>query len=125
MYKFIYYYYFKLSERRFADPRFQGGILTGLAVLIHLAFIFSIAKLLFDIPPLVFSKRYYFNKLLLMPFALLWLYLFNLFFKKQHKFIEKFYNNKKILTIKNGMVAFSLLLIPLILSIILSIKGVP
>jgi hypothetical protein len=120
MYKFIYYFFFKLSEKSSNDPKFQGAILTGLVVLIHLVLSFCIIKLFVTIPPLVFSEKYYFNKLFLTPFVLLWLYLFYLYFRKKHKWIEKLYFNKKILLLKNWIIVFSLFLIPIIFIILLT-----
>lgn len=117
MYKLIYIYMLKLVEKRNPDPVFFAITFVWLSQLIHIAFIFAILKKVFNLTYPTFSDVYFYNKLFLTPFVILWLIIFNYYFKKRVKEIEHLYGERKVITLKNTIIVFSQLLMPLIIMI--------
>lgn len=113
---------FKLIEKRNPDPRFGAISFVWLTQLIHILLIMAVLKKIFNVTFPQFSEIYFYNKLCLMPFGIIWLVLFYRYFKKNTDKIEKSYSGKNILTFKNGVIVFSSVLVPLLIIIQLSKK---
>lgn len=110
----------KLVEKRNPDPKFYSAGIVFFTQLIHILLPLAIFKVVFKIQYPVFSATYLYNKLLMMPFALIWLIAVHIYFNKKYPKIKEHYSGQKILTLRNTIIVFSLLLIPLIISIMLS-----
>jgi hypothetical protein len=104
----------KLVEKRNPDPVFAASSFVALTQLIHVFFILTLFKKLFDIGIPAFSNVYFFNKLFFMPFVIIWLVFVYRYFKKHSDEIIKLYAGKKTLTLKNAIIVFSSILLPLI-----------
>lgn len=117
MYKLIYYYIFKLIEKRNPDPKFGAITFVWLTQFIHVAFVLAVLKKVFTLTYPAFSQTYFYNKLFFMPIAIIWLIIFNYYFNKRADKIAKLYAGKEILTLKNTIIVFSSLLIPLFIMI--------
>lgn len=122
MYGFIYFYMVKLVEKRNPDHLWYSASFVFLNQIVHFSVFLAILKKIFDIQYPVLSHTYLFNKLLLMPFALIWLIAVHIYFKRQFTKLSETYLGRKIVTLKNTIIVFSLLLVPLVLGILLSRK---
>jgi hypothetical protein len=119
MYQLIYFYIVKLVEKRNPDSKFYSAGFLFFTQLVHVSFLLSIIKKLFNIQYPVFSDTYLINKLLWMPIVLIWLIIVHVYYKKRYTKLEKFYSGQKIVTLKNTVIVFSLLIIPLFFTILL------
>lgn len=113
---------FKLIEKRNPDPRFGAISFVWLTQLIHILLMMAVLKKIFNVTFPQFSETYFYNKLCLMPFGIIWLWLFYRYFKKNTAEIEKSFAEKNVLTFKNAVFVFSILLVPLFFIIQLSKK---
>lgn len=125
MYAFVYFFMKKVLERRNPDPYFAAATYVTLLQVVHFLFLFVISRFFINdniyLPK--FSDTYTYNKLAAMPFMLVWMVVVHKYFKKRYSEIEKQYDDKNIVTLKNGIVVIGLLLIPLFIAIRLSIKN--
>lgn len=123
LYSLIYIYIQRLLHKRNPDSQFAAASFVMLTQLIHFLFAFVIVRFFCkDISLPVFSHTYTFNKLAMMPFLLVWLIVVHRYFKNRLDIISERYSTKKIITLKNGVIVFASLLIPLVISILMSIK---
>jgi 1-acyl-sn-glycerol-3-phosphate acyltransferase len=109
----------KLVEKRTPDPKFYSASFVSLTQIIHVSFILSIIKKVFSIQYPVFSDTYLINKLSWMPILLVWLIIVHVYYKKRYAKLEKLYSGQKVVTLRNTVIVFSLLLVPLIFTILL------
>jgi len=112
----------KLVERRNPDPKFYSAGFLFFVQLVHVSFLLVLIKEIFDLHYFVFSKTYLVNKLYWMPLAIVWLIVVNIYYNKRYPELVKLYEGKEIITTRNTIIVFSLLLIPLIFTIILSMR---
>jgi hypothetical protein len=112
----------KLVEKRNPDPLFYSAGFVFFTQVVHVGLILSIIKKLFSIQYPVFSDTYLINKLSMMPFALIWLIIVHVYFKKRYSKLKKLYAGQKIVSLKNTVIVFSVLLIPLVIMILLLSK---
>lgn len=108
---------FKLIQKRNPDPKFEAIGFVWFTQLVHICLILAIIKKAFILSYWNFSETYFYNKLFLMPFAIIWLLLFYWYFKKHTAEIEKSFEGRNVLTFKNGVIVVSVLLIPLFIMI--------
>jgi hypothetical protein len=88
--------------------------------LVHFLLPFALLNRFFDIRVFPhFSDKYLINKLMVMPFLLIWLIIVNRWYKKHFKEIEEKFSGKKVITMKNVLAVFGVLIIPLAISILL------
>jgi len=119
MYDFIYYYFYKLIIKRNSDAKFNAAGLVSFTIFVHIVFPLSIVKKLFNLYFSGFSDTYLINKLYMMPFGLAFLILGHYVFKRRFEKIERKYEGRKMVTFWNTVIVFSVMLVPLIISIIL------
>ena len=121
MYDFIYYYFYKLIIKRNPDAKFNAAALMFLIIGFHIAFPFAILKKVFDLSydSFGFSDTYLINKLYMMPFGVAFLILTYYIFKRRFEKIERKYEGRKMVTFWNTVIVFSIMLVPLIITIIL------
>lgn len=122
MYNFIFYFFYKYFEKtKDFSPRFSAICATAGAQFIHVFFLLSLLKYLFqfDIPR--FNESYGINKLYLSPFFIIWLIVVYFYYKRDRvnsileerdKLSEKVFTFKRIATI------ILVIGVPLILGII-------
>lgn len=122
MYNLIYFYIHKLVEKRNPDPKFYSAGVVAFSQWVHLGFIITCINKLFNISILpLFSDTYLFNKLIIMPFLIVWLIITHMYNKKKYPMLINKYSEKNIINIKNTAIVFSLLIVPL-LSLIFLLK---
>ena len=119
MYDFIYYYFYKLIIKRNPDAKFNAAALVSFTIFVHIIFALSIIKKLFNVYFSGFSDVYLINKLYMMPFGLAFLILGHYVFKRRFDKIEAKYEWRRMVTFWNTVIVFSVMLVPLIISIIL------
>lgn len=120
MYDLIYYFIFSLVKKRNPDPKFYAASFVTLTQLFQVLFVAGLVRKIFEIKILPhFSETYLINKLMIMPFLLIWLIIVHLWFKKHFKEIEEKFSDKKVITLKNGLIVFGALIIPLAIGILL------
>lgn len=123
MYKLTYYFIYKLIEKRNPDAKFAAATFITLTQLIQLLFLYSLIRFWFNLGGVQqIGGTYFSNKLFVMPFIALLLLLNHLYFKRRFDLIEVAFKGKTVVNLKNGIKIFSLIFIPLIISILLSIK---
>ena len=119
MFSFIYYYMFKILEKRNPDPMFGAASFIFFLQLIFVFFILSTVKFILklDYSMFRFSETYTTNKLLVMPFLLVWLVCVYYHFKRKHSNIKKRYKSSNIVNVNNGIFIILILFTPLLLGI--------
>lgn len=123
IYRLTYYFIYLIAEKRNPDPKFYSAGVVTIMQLIHVLFPFVLLRVFFDIRILpIFSETYLINKLLVMPFLLVWLIVVHKWFNKRFQDIEAKFSNKKVLTLKNGLIVFGSIFIPLVIGILLRSK---
>lgn len=125
MYAFVYFFMKKVLERRNPDPYFAAATYVTFLQLCHFLLVCVLLRFFANIKLSFpnFSSVYLYNKIAYMPLLLIWLIAVHKYFKKRYSEIEKQYDDKNIVTLKNGIVVIGLLLIPLFIAIRLSIKN--
>jgi len=122
MYKLMYFYVFRLVEKRNTDPKFYSAGFLFFVQIVHLGLVLALIKKVFNVQYFVFSTTYLINKLIWMPILLTWLIIIHVYYKKRFSKIEKYFSKQKVLTFQNSTIVFTLFLVPLIMMILLSIK---
>ncbi|MGY6562374.1 MAG: hypothetical protein ACXITV_09725 [Luteibaculaceae bacterium] len=123
IYRLTYFFIYLIARKRNPDPMFYSAGVVAFMQLVHFLFPFAILNKFFDIRVLPhFSDIYLINKLMVMPFLLIWLIVVHWWFKKHFKDIEETFSDRKVITLKNGIIVFGSLIIPLAISILLLTK---
>jgi hypothetical protein len=123
-YSFIFIFMQKLLEKRDPDSIFAASTFVTLVQVVHFLLVFALFRLLFNQLSLpIFSETYFYNKLAMMPFGFIWMIAVYWYYSKFYSKIITAYEGRRILTIGNGLIVFSALVIPLIIAIQLSIKN--
>lgn len=123
IYRLSYYFIYQIVKKRNPAPMFySAGVVTFMQI-VHFLMPFVILKKFFGVSILpIFSSIYLINKLFVMPLLLVWLLLVHFWFKKYFNNIATQFSGKKVITLKNGLIVFGLIVVPLVISILLSIK---
>ena len=107
MYSFIYYFLYQLAKKRNPDAKFATASVLAATQFGHFLLINSILKIFFRFPVIQFSEVYLYNKLAWMPFAIIWLIITHVYFKKKFETIKiKIWypiSNTKIFIIQSGI----------------------
>lgn len=119
MYQLIYFYIVKLVEKRNPDSKFYSAGFLFFTQLVHVSFLLAIIKRLFSVQYPIFSNNYFINKLLWMPIVLVWLIIVHVYYKKRFAKLEQLYSGHNVVTLRNTVKVFSLLVVPLIFTILL------
>jgi hypothetical protein len=122
MYTYIYFFIHCAIEKKHPDPKFLSAGVVAFIQWVHLNLIAICLYKLFNfriIP--VFNETYIYNKLLIMPFLLIWMIITHKYFNKRFIKLSEQYSGKEIVNIKNTIIVFSILILPII-SIILLLK---
>lgn len=117
MYNLIYYYWVSIARKKNSDYKFYATGWVLIAQIIHFSLI---SVLLRELGLNIFihlSDTYLFNKLLLMPFGLIWYIILFRYYKKKHNEIEQKYKEDKVVTITKTIIVMSLFVMPLVIAI--------
>jgi uncharacterized membrane protein YiaA len=114
-----------LSKKRNPDPRFVGVTFVSVAALFHLAFLLGIVRYSTGLIIPRFDESYSLNKLYLIPFVVLWLFVFEKIFNKKrtNEILKSIEKEKSIIDLKNTFLVISIMIIPLIIGIVLFNNG--
>ena len=126
MYNFIFYFFYKYFEKtRDSTPKYRAILTVAVTIGFHLFFIISIVKYVFDITIPRFDESYFFNKLYMMPFALLLILFIYLYYNQNriNKILGHYNNEEKVFTFKNVATIIFVIIVPLILGITLIKMG--
>ena len=127
MYNYIFYFFYTIYKRRKdGGERFSGVVFTWAAQLAHILFLLAIIRYGFhtDIIPknnftnFIFRDRFYMQFTIALPWIVALYFYYN---QKRIDEIEQKYSNTKIISLKNGLMVASLLLIPFIIAIRIAI----
>lgn len=121
MYKLTFVYFYQLTKRINPDPRLVAVSLLSTTVLFHFAFLLGALRFIFDFILPRFDESFILNKIYLIPIAILWLLLFELFFSKKStdKILDSFSDTQKVVTLKNTVLIILFIFAPLVLGILL------
>lgn len=120
MYSFIYFFMAKLAEKRNPESKFYAAQFVVINQIVHLLLIFAIIKkYYYENLHFGFSEVYVYNKLCWVPIGFLWFLLAHFYYKKRYAKLQRKFSDEGVLTLKNGIIVFTILFIPLIMMIIL------
>lgn len=123
MYDFIFNYFYRLSKKRESSGhRSNAALAVGLAFFGHLFLVWNALKFFFDVNILPFkplSKDYFYNKLMLMPFALFLGYLFIIFYshKRAIKIVDSFPTDYNVFSFVEILKVIAIKVVPFLLGI--------
>jgi hypothetical protein len=120
MYNFIFYFFYKLIEKRNPDPNFGAASAVAFAQVIHVFMIIAVIKYFGDFSIPRFHEDYFLNKWINAPILLVWLIIAGWYYNKNFgKIIEKFRNKKKheIYSYKYILLVIIAYLVPLLIGI--------
>lgn len=120
MYSFIYYYTYKLIEKRNYQARMYAGLMVFIAQLGHVLVLYAVAKKLFGLKIPVLNNDPTINRIMLLPLFLIWIVAVIRFFYRSFFKIKGQYEIVKIITAKNSLLYVLVVLIPFIIGIIIS-----
>ena len=125
MYKLTFVYFYQLSQKRNPNPRFVALSYVALTALFQFAFLLGLLKYIlgFTIPR--FDENYFLNKLYLIPFILLWLFVFEIIYNKKRtkRILNTYVDKPKVTNLKNTIFVLLFMLVPLIVGIFLFNNG--
>lgn len=123
MYNFIFnffYRYFKKSDS--ASYRTSAALSVGITIFFQLFLLANVFTFFtgINLSPGSFSQDYMTNKLCLMPIAMLYLLIFELYYnhKRAKVIVNKYPKDYRLLSLKNILGVFFIMLAPLIVGII-------
>jgi hypothetical protein len=117
MYSFIYYYMVKLIEKKGKNAKSNAAGFVFFTQVVHIFFILTVFGEMFNVSYPKFSDTYEINKLCMLPFAFVFIFLVEYYYKKRHEKICKRFSGRNILTTGNAIIVFSTMLIPLLIMI--------
>lgn len=122
MYKFIFNFFYRYHKiRKDFSPRFTAASAVAVTVFFHLFLVMSITKYYtgVNLAGKPFSQDYFTNKIYLLPFGIVYLYSFILFFnhKRAMQIVNNYPENYKVITIKNVLLVLLIMILPLLVGI--------
>jgi len=125
MYKLTFVYFYQLSQKRNPNPRFVALSYVALTALFQFAFLLGFLRYILGVIVPRFDENYFINKLYLIPFALLWLFAFEIIYNKKRtkRILNTYIDKPKVTNLKNTILVLLFMLIPLIVGILLFNNG--
>ena len=120
MYSFIFWFFYKYFEWRiYTRSPLLGYCMVAAAISIHLFLIYSVVYYLTGYDIAAFSNAYGYDKLMMLPYALLLFFIIQYFYyrKKTQHILDK-YGDRPLFTIKNIALVLLIMVIPLVLVIL-------
>ncbi|RLD89291.1 MAG: hypothetical protein DRJ02_01770 [Bacteroidetes bacterium] len=125
MYKLTFVYFYQLSQKRNPNPRFVALSYVALTALFQFAFLLGLFKYILGFIVHRFDENYSLNKLYLIPFVLLWLFVFEIIYNKKRtkRILDSYIDKPKVTNLKNTFLVLLFMLVPLIIGIYLFNNG--
>lgn len=124
MYSYTFYYFRILFERfsKKRDRSFDAVAIIFLMQLFQLLLINACIKFLFDFSLFqnILTNDYFRNKVVFMPFLIIWILLLYWYFTKKWQKIEAKYTGRVSLDLKNSIIILFLIVLPSVLACYLS-----
>lgn len=122
MYNFIFNFFYRYHKRfRDFSPRLTASLAVGITIFFHLFMIANIVTFFTGInfAGKPFSQDYFTNKLYWMPFAMVYGYIFVLYYnhKRAMKIVNKYPEDYKVITFKNILLVLLIMIVPLLIGI--------
>jgi hypothetical protein len=122
MYNFIFNFFYRYHKQgKSFSPRFIAACAVSTTVFFQLFFIANIFTFLtgINLVGIPFSQDYFTNKLYWMPFAVVYGYLFILYYthKRAMAIINKYPKDYKVVTIKNVLLVLLIMIAPLLIAV--------
>ena len=121
MYRFIYFFFLKLAEkRRNPAPQSFAAFSVMFVQLVHSLLGVKIIETIFQIKLIYpFSKDYTINRYSYLPMIIIGGLIVHFYYKKRYNLLHEIYSEETILTLKNAIIVYSIALLPLFLLIYL------
>jgi len=122
MYNFVFWFFYKFFEwRKGFRSSFLSACMVGLAIIIHLGLIHSVLRYFTGFTIGVFTSRYGYNRLLLLPIILSCFFVvYQFYYRKRANDILKHYGEEQVFSIKNILYIVLIMAVPLIIAILLT-----
>ena len=123
MYNFIFAFHYLLFKKlKNTTARSMAATFVALTLFFHFFLIWNSLRFFTGINILSiksFSQDYFTNKLYLLPIAFIYDYLFVLFYthKRAMTIVNKYPKDYKVVTIKNALLVFIIMIVPLLVGI--------
>ena len=122
MYNFIFNFFYRYHKKnRDFSPRFTASAAVAITIFFHLFLIANIITYFtgINLAGKPFSENYFTNKLYMLPFGLIYLYSFVLFYthKRAMRIVNKYPQNFKVLTLENILFVLLIMIVPLLIGI--------
>lgn len=123
MYNFIFNFFYRYHKKgRSFSPRFIGACAVSITVFFQFFLLWNGIKYFtgFNIFPIKsYNQDYFINKLLYMPFMIVYGYLFILYYthKRAMTIVNKYPQGYKVVTLKNVLLVLLIMIAPLLIGI--------
>jgi len=107
----------KLIEKKGKNAKSNAAGFVSITLGFHVLLFLTILGKVFNVLYPKFSDSYEINKLCMLPFAFVFIFLVEYYYKKRYEKICKKYAGRNMLTTGNAIIVFSIMLIPLIIMI--------
>jgi hypothetical protein len=107
----------KLIEKKGQNAKRNAAGFVSITLGFHVLLILTVIGRVFNVSYPKFSDSYEINKLCMLPFAFVFIFLVEYYYKKRYEKICKKFSGRKILTLGNTIIVFSIMLIPLLIMI--------
>lgn len=122
MYSFIYYYIYKLTEKRNHQARSYSGFVVCFAQFGHILLLGAILKRFLGVELPKIQDAHSIKRLYLMPIFAIWITLVVWLFYKRFFLIKQKFEGKNIVTATNAIVFVLLVIVPYLIGAILLSK---
>jgi hypothetical protein len=122
MYNFIFNFFYRYHKKgKDFSPRFTAAGAVAITIFFQLFLVANIITFFtgVNLAGKPFSQDYFTNKLYWMPFVLVYLYLFVLYYthKRAMAIVNKYPKDYKVVTLKNILLVLLIMIVPLIIGI--------
>jgi len=122
MYNFIFNFFYRYhKKRKDFSPRFTAAGAVAVTIFFHLFLVANIVTYFTDrnLAGKPLSQDYFSNKIIMLPFGLVYLYSFVLFYthKRAMSIVNKFPQDYEVLTFKNVLLVLLIMIVPLLIGI--------
>ncbi|TAE08320.1 MAG: hypothetical protein EAZ47_09465 [Bacteroidetes bacterium] len=122
MYNFIFNFFYRYHKKgKDFSPRFTAAGAVAITIFFHLFLVVNIITYFtgFNLAGKPFSQDYFINKLYMLPFGLVYLYSFVLFYthKRAMAIVNKYPQDYKVITFKNVLLVLLIMIVPLLIGI--------
>jgi 4-hydroxybenzoate polyprenyltransferase len=116
MYKFLFYYFYKLGRKRNPMPKACAAVTVAFAHILNAVSVLIILQKLFNIRLNIEWISPELSVILIFSVMMFWILVVNQYFKVNFDRIEKRFYRRKMLTVENFFISILLLFSPIILA---------